>query len=188
MKTYLLRHTAVGIADGTCYGRSNVSLRNEATADINDVVKRLGSLQADTLVYSSPANRCTQLADALANDVSIDERLVEFNFGAWEGQLWSQIPKHEIDTWAADLGNARPPGGENLREVHTRVTALFTELYQRHADGCVVLVTHGGVIRTLVAHFLNMPLTNAVSLNVEFGGISLTRTNKFATQLMYLNR
>ena len=78
-----------------------------------------------------------------------DERLREFDFGAWEGVPWDNIPRSELDAWATDFFHARPHGGESVRMLHERVGAAIADY--RRSGASHVVVTHAGVIKAALA-------------------------------------
>ena len=147
---YLLRHTTPAIAANTCYGITDVALAASFEEEARAVV---ASLPAVDRIVSSPLFRCHHLARHLADHLecplTCDERLREFNFGSWEAQCWDSIPRAELDAWAADFMDARPHGGDSVRDFRERVIAALGEL--RSLDGRTLVVTHGGVIKTLLA-------------------------------------
>ncbi|MEL7045549.1 MAG: histidine phosphatase family protein, partial [Pseudomonadota bacterium] len=98
MALVFLRHTTPDVAEGVCYGMTNLALRSSFSDESSAV---LGTLPEVTRVISSPLSRCTRLAEflgkQLALTVSIDERLREMDFGRWEGQRWDEINRGELD-------------------------------------------------------------------------------------------
>jgi alpha-ribazole phosphatase len=93
------------------------------------------------------------LAEYLHPAPQIDERLVEMDFGSWEGVRWDDVPRAELDAWAADVAGYAPPGGESPHAVQCRALAFVAGLAVPEA----VVVTHAGVIRTLLAHWQQLP-------------------------------
>lgn len=71
-----------------------------------------------------------------------DPRLLELDFGAWEGRPWDAIPRSESDPWAVDPVNRAPPGGEPFATLHARVAAVLATVLAG-----AVLVCHAGPIR-----------------------------------------
>ena len=167
----LVRHTPVLVAPGTCYGRRDVALRAQAAGDIAAVVARLGSVRPDS-VRTSPARRCRALADAIAGArggvVGEDARLLELDFGAWEGLAWDDVPRAALDRWAADLWGFAPPGGESGGALVARCRAAYAAL---PAGGCHVVVSHGGPLRVLGALAAGV----AVDLGVAAQGLGEVR-------------
>ena len=104
----LVRHTAVGVPDGTCYGHLDVPLHDEADQHIAEVLRRLPwpARDADRIV-SSPSQRCIHLAEALGESFQVDARLTECAFGDWEGRAWNELPRAELDPWFADFVNVQ---------------------------------------------------------------------------------
>ena len=99
MNIYLLRHTAVALS-GVCYGRSDVALAAGWRRDFARCAAKLPPhLRRRAVVYSSPSSRCLRLARYLSADVQTDARLMELDFGAWEGCRWDAIPAAELTPW-----------------------------------------------------------------------------------------
>ncbi len=139
------------VARGVCYGRLDLALRPEAAEDVACVVARLGGFRPDS-IHTSPASRCRVLASAIAaarGGVVVEEpRLAELDFGDWEGLAWDEVPRAALDRWAADLAGFAPPGGESGAALVARCRAAYAAL---PAQGCRVVVSHGGPLRVLGA-------------------------------------
>ena len=152
MALHLVRHTRPAVNPDLCYGRLDVELASTWHFDLKSTLRGVPMARQ---VYSSPSLRCRVLADALgARDgvgVKIDERLLELDFGAWEGRAWSDIPRAEIDAWNRNLLTAAPGGGESLAALWTRVKAFLAELAP--AEEPAIIVTHHGPIRAIAAQF-----------------------------------
>jgi alpha-ribazole phosphatase len=144
MRVVLVRHPAVSIAPGICYGRLDVMLKDG-----------VGDLPADPAfvgirrVWTSPARRCRELALAIWGDAADDPRLLELDFGAWEGRTWDSVPRDLLDDWAASVVEFAPPGGESGAALIARVSAFHDDL-MRAAEDCIV-VSHGGPLKVLRA-------------------------------------
>jgi alpha-ribazole phosphatase len=148
---WVVRHAAPCIAPGTCYGLLDVPADPEAT---QIAAQRLAtSLPNHLLLRHSPLQRCEQLALSLcALQVNLisnaDVRLREMDFGQWEGRLWADIARHELDAWTQDFTRYRPGQGEDLACMLTRVSAALDEARQHLQRGThVVWITHAGVAR-----------------------------------------
>jgi alpha-ribazole phosphatase len=89
-----------------------------------------------------------------------DARLAEMNFGRWEMQSWDDIPRAEVDAWAADLLHYRPGGAECVLEVAQRVAAVIDDLRQAGTLEAL-LVCHAGTIRLLSAMRAGLALEQA---------------------------
>ncbi|MFZ6861552.1 histidine phosphatase family protein [Undibacterium sp. Ji67W] len=148
MLLYLIRHTKPDIAPGICYGQTDVPVKE---SDITELVSTLQRPWSDGIaVYTSPLSRCLKLAQQLDAQSMVDARLMELDFGTWEMQTWEQIPREQIDAWAADATHYAPGGQENLVQMSNRVIAFVTDL-QEHAVEQAVVVCHSGIIKILSA-------------------------------------
>ena len=164
MILHLIRHPRPRIAPGICYGRLDL-----AAEDIDLVaLDLLARLPAGLPVWSSPLQRCRALAEELHAQPSIDARLAEMNFGAWEGRAWDDIPRAEIDAWAADVAHYAPPGGESPITLQQRALDFVAELTVPEA----VIVTHAGVIRVLLAHWQDLPPERWTELVFPYGSLT----------------
>jgi alpha-ribazole phosphatase len=144
MGVILLRHTKPAGAQGLCYGRSDLAVGPCFAAHAAKIAQ---ALPQATRIVTSPLARCAQLAQYIATaralPLTIDPRLTEMDFGAWEGMPWSDISRAELDAWAADLLHARPHGGESVAELRDRALPALRD----HAAPDTLVVTHHGVIK-----------------------------------------
>ena len=134
MDLILIRHPAVGVPTGICYGRSDVPLAADPGTEVQRYLNRIGTLNlCDPVgaVHASVLSRCTQIAAPLAAHFNVamqaDPRLREIDFGRWEMQAWDAIDRAEIDAWVQDLENARAHGGESVAMLALRVGAWLEE-------------------------------------------------------------
>lgn len=156
MRLYLVRHAKPDIRSGVCYGSSDVGVSPEENAAAFERLRRQLPLGAP--VYSSPLQRCCRLAALISPDsYTVDARLAEMDFGAWELRAWDDIPRTEIDAWANDLVNFRPGAGESVMRVTQRVHAFFRAICEQKHDA-VIVICHAGTMRLLVE------CVNAVSI------------------------
>jgi alpha-ribazole phosphatase len=159
VRTLLVRHLRPAIEPGTCYGRLDVPMHPDETAKA-DALTHDPALVGSARIWTSPAQRCRVLADkiaaALSAPLTADPRLLELDFGAWEGQAWDAIARSELDRWAADPLAFRAPGGESGAELIERVQAFHADVV-RDGQDCVV-VAHGGPLRVLNALLRREPV------------------------------
>ena len=133
-------------------------------------------------IISSPLSRCRAFAQQLAArhalPLSVDDRLMEVGFGAWEGRTAAELraeDPEQIRRFYHDPVQARPPGAEPLDAFRARVIAAFEELAQRHAGEHLLLVTHAGVMRAVVAHVLKAPLEAIYRVDVDYAVLTRVR-------------
>ncbi len=165
VQLFLIRHPRPRLAVGVCYGQLDVEAENP-----QPIAERLRALlPAATPVISSPLRRARCLAEALHPQPLFDERLLEIDFGEWEGVAWEQIDRQLLDAWAADLLHFVAPGGESAAMLQARVLDCVDSL----RGSRVALVTHAGVIRALLGHWLQLPIAEWSRLDLDFGSITL---------------
>lgn len=140
----------------------------------------VGDAKPWTRIVSSPLTRCRAFAETLAArhalPLTLDARLREVGFGAWEGKSAAEIEAETpgiLSRFKADPINARPAGAEPLADFHARVAAALDDLLLQHADEHVLLVGHAGVMRMALAWALDIPLVHAY--RIEVASASLTR-------------
>ena len=165
MRLYLIRHPKPVIAPGLCYGRHDCPAEGVAEA----ALALRATLPAGLPLWSSPLIRCRTLAEHLHAHPVIDDRLAEMHFGDWEGRRWEDIPRAELDAWAADVAGYAPPGGESPRDLQRRALDFVASLAVPEA----VIVTHAGVIRTLLAHWQGLPPERWTDLNFAYGSCTV---------------
>lgn len=146
MRYLLIRHPPVEVAPGTCYGRMDLGLSAEGRAAVPRLAAAIRQAGV-AVVWTSPALRCRVVAEASGAPVIVDARLLELDFGAWEGVAWDAVPRDALDRWAADPLGFAPPGGETGAALIARVSDLNAAIA---ADGrdCAI-VSHGGPLRLL---------------------------------------
>lgn len=126
-------------------------------------------------IVTSPLRRCREFAEHLSAQLevplSLDEDWREMSFGRWEGQLREDIFAREGDAIAAfyrDPAGRAPPEGEAADILQARVVAAYQRVLEGASGEHVLIVTHGGVIRALLAHVLGMPLQRMFALDVPY--------------------
>lgn len=185
MEIYLIRHTAPLVERGICYGHTDLPL----APSLSEEWKVLsGKIPAEfDAVYTSPAQRCIQLAERL-NAPHRETRpcLWELNFGDWEMKRWDEISREAIDLWMKDIFNTRVPNGESYSELSHRVNAFWNDLQATSFDR-VAVVAHAGSIRAIVAHVIGLAPENAFNLHLDYGKVSLIEISEKLKKLKYLN-
>jgi alpha-ribazole phosphatase len=168
MSIYVIRHTTPLIDKGVCYGQADIDVTDSFLEEANIIGQYLpAKLEA---IYSSPLQRCRKLAEHLfpAQQVRFDHDLKEINCGEWELQKWDDIPKEVIDPWMNDFVNVCIPGGESYVHVYERVTRCFNVVAATDTDAAIV--THGGVIRSILAHITHTPLKDSfAAFSLHYG-------------------
>lgn len=160
---YLLRHgeTEWNAQNRFC-GRSDVPLSDLGRWQAQRLGERLKSVPLEAL-YASPLKRAMETARLISAmtglEPIVDERLVEINYGHWEGKTLAEIMRDHpavYKAWRADPGQVAPPGGESGIEAQRRVVPFLEALAAKHGEQHIAVVFHKTVCRLAVCHFLGM--------------------------------
>lgn len=150
----LLRHGETRAGPGF-FGSTDTPLSPRGREQMEAALAGLGPWDC---IIASPRARCADFARALARreavPCTLDPRLQELHFGAWEGCTVTRILERDPEGLAAfwrDPERHPPPGGEPLARFRARVLAAWREL-EAQQDRRLLLITHGGVLRLLLGH------------------------------------
>ena len=129
-------------------------------------------------VVSSPLQRCARFAEELGAQlkvpVSLEKDLQELHFGAWEGQSAAALMETDAEAlglfWA-DPYSFTPPQGEPVSDFSARVLGAVARLHQAYAGERVLLVSHGGVMRLLLARARGLPREQLLNVEVGHGAL-----------------
>lgn len=186
-----MRHGAVTEAvRGRLYGRLDVPLSEAGREQIRRAAQALrrdlaadGSLPPLRLI-SSPLSRCRESAalvrealrgaDGSLPPLLVDDDLAEIALGQWEGLPKAEIRRRFPAQWAArgtDMAHAAPPGGENFAGAQQRALAAVRRLAAGYPDESLLLLSHAGLIRCLMAHVLALPLQEVLRLPLPFAAV-----------------
>ncbi|MTW21593.1 histidine phosphatase family protein [Allochromatium palmeri] len=132
-----------------------------------------------TRIIASPARRCAdfarELSAACGLPLSVMDAFRERAFGDWEGRPVDTIPSHELQRFWNDPVGYTPPRAEPFAEFRARVLAAWHELLDGDDESHTLLITHGGVIRVLVAEVLRMSDTGLLLLEVPHACLTRLR-------------
>lgn len=170
----LLRHGETELGGGL-RGSLDDALTEKGWAQMRAAVLAGGPW--DRLI-SSPLQRCARFAAELGEQlnlpVQLDKDLQELHFGAWEGQSAAALMETDAEAlglfWA-DPYAFTPPQGEPVSDFAARVLGAVARLHQANAGERVLLISHGGVMRLLLAQARGLPREQL--LNVEVAHASL---------------
>lgn len=163
---YIVRHTAVDVPKGVCYGQTDVPLKNSFREEAEKVRRTLSSLRIEQ-VFSSPLSRCRRLAEYCGyGNAILDNRLMELHFGDWEACKWDDV---DMSVWEGNEWMTHPaPHGESFMQMYNRVASFFNELKEGAATP-VVIFAHGGVIRCAEVYFGRKSIAEAFMQTLDYG-------------------
>jgi probable phosphoglycerate mutase len=168
-----------------------VHLSDEGHAEASALAQRLADYRLDA-VYASPLERAQQTARYLAEPRGLPVRtlegLGEVRYGSWTGRELSAL-RHEPlwRTVQARPSLARFPDGESLAEMQARALAALEALRRDHPNEVVAVVSHGDVIKALVAHYTGMHLDHFQRLAVATASLTVVRISDEGARLILFN-
>ncbi len=168
----LIRHTTPDIADGICYGQTDLDLVSSFQTEFDLVHNK--TMPHYNCVISSPLKRCYKLAKTLeTNSLTQDPRLMEYNFGDWELKPWAEFKTEQIDNWMNNFVDQPAPNGDSILSMQQRVLEFWNELLKKDQQSLqkVAIVTHSGVQRLIHAHILSTPLEHLFRLELDYGSV-----------------
>jgi len=171
MKIYLIRHTKVEVEQGVCYGQKDVDLAETYPEEMAVVKEKLKDIEVDA-VFTSPLTRAKRLAtDVFSENITEEPRLMELNFGDWEGKVWEEIKDPLLPKWMEDFVNRKCSNGESFVMMRDRILEFWKELLSKDFN-TVAIFTHGGVIRTIQAIEKEIKLEDSFNEpTAEFGEV-----------------
>ena len=195
MTTFLLiRHAYCDPVGVAIAGRApGVHLNDRGLAEADALGTRLSALRI-TAVYSSPLERSVETAAAIAREqhlrVETAPGLLEINFGEWTGKRLAELDQlPEWKTFNRYRSGTRIPGGETMAEVLVRALAEMTRIRAAHPDAnsLVAVVSHGDVLRALIAHFLGIPSDLFQRIELSPASVSVLALEQYGPRLLLMN-
>ena len=175
---YIIRHGQTALnKKKALQGRSNTPLNETGEEQARAVGKWFREHEiAFTQIYSSPLTRAVQTAQLVAGDqvpLAVDERLIEMDYGPYEG-IDLMNPPPEIITFFSDfVHNPAPEGMEQLSEVVARLGNFLEDLRPEAAEGNILLSAHAISMKG-VLEYLN-PASRGAWWSTTLGNCALFR-------------
>jgi len=178
-KLYLVRHGETEFNQKGCYyGWTDCSLTPNGIEQAAALKEAFKEIQYDTLI-SSDLKRALETARILScgmKDLTVDQRLRELNFGEWEGKTYQEIMeqhKAHWDLWVEDWLNAKPTGGESIKEMYDRICRFVDDTLKKYENQSLVIVSHNGALRMIAVCLLGLSLDKMFCFNFDHGRYSL---------------
>ncbi len=181
IKLFLIRHGQTRWnLEGRYQGDRDIELNRTGIRQAGLAAKYLSKVNFES-IYSSPLKRAARTADIINGkrklDIRLDSDLREVGFGKWEGLKFLEINKEykeDYQNWLYDPYVNRPTGGESFRELTKRTLRVIDRIISENPDGSsIAVVTHGGVILSLIVSWLRIPISRWKSLIQRQGAINI---------------
>ncbi len=166
----LIRHGPTAWnARGRIQGHRDIRLSRAGRAEL--AARRIPPQYRQYRWYASPLARAVESARLLgARDLRTDARLVELDWGSWEGWTRDALRAHYGQVFAENEARGlefRPPGGESPRELRRRLRAWLADM-ATGGQG-VIAVTHKGVIQMALAMATGWDLVSRAPVRLDWG-------------------
>ena len=176
----LLRHGQTELSVQRRYsGRGNPALTDLGRRQADAAAQYLAQKGGIAAVITSPLQRAydtaTAAAKALGLDVSVDEDLIETDFGAWEGLTFGEAAERDPELhrrWLRDT-SVKPPDGESFDSVANRVRRAQRRIIAEHGEGTVLVVSHVTPIKTLLRLALDAGQGILYRLHLDLASLSI---------------
>ena len=128
------------------------------------------------LIISSPLSRCHAFAESLSTKLHLPlittPAFQEIDFGDWEGKTAAQIDPQLLAQFYADPANASAPNGEHFYDFQQRILAAWQTALQTQQGKRILLITHAGVMRVILAHILGIDTQHSFRLKIAHACLS----------------
>jgi probable phosphomutase (TIGR03848 family) len=191
----LLRHAhSVANEKNLLAGRTaGISLSKTGKEQAKDLISRLGTTQFDEVAIS-PLQRCRETIDpwltstGAKSRIVVDESFSEVDYGSWSGKTLSSLRRKAQWKIVQDFPSQMTfPEGESLLEMQGRALSGFYRLNAVKGKGPRLLVSHGDVIKSIVAHCLGMHLDQFQRLVIEPASLTIIDTDSGTSRLVRFN-
>ena len=193
----LLRHAhSIANESGILAGQlPGISLSKKGSQQAIDLVDRIGKVSFDS-IRMSPMQRCQEtLAPWLESSHSnglkrfiLDEKLIEMNYGSWSGKKLNSLAKQPL--WQIiqkTPSKVEFPQGERMTAMQKRAVSSVEEAVLERSKGTHLFVSHGDVIKAMVASLLKMKLDNFQSLVIDPASITMLEYDGDSARLILFN-
>ncbi|MGM0495993.1 MAG: alpha-ribazole phosphatase [Bacillota bacterium] len=193
-KLVLVRHGETDWNKNSRYqGAVDIKLNQKGKDQAKKLYDYLKDEEFD-VIYSSTLKRAYHTVNDIAEyqnkDVITIADLMEINFGKWEGLTFDEIENDYPELakkWAQDPTCCKPPEGEHIKEVEERVGKAIDMIVNENQDKKILIATHGGIVRIIIAYLLDLPLNRIFSIEVDNVSVSRVKFYKKYPVLKLLN-
>lgn len=190
---FLLRHAMHGSVGRVLVGRMpRVRLDKEGVQQAERLAARLARERID-MIQSSPRERARETAAPIGRccgvRMVIESALDEIDFGDWTGRPIAALDGDpHWERWNTRRSEGRPPCGESMRELQTRVIGHLESMHTAAPNGRVLLVSHAEPIRAAILHCLGLPLDDFGRVDIAPASITTIAFGERGRDVIELNQ
>ena len=162
------------------HGRTLVNAENRLQGRIDHSLDEVGRRQSIEIagalrnidrVISSPLLRAKETAAAFNQKIDVEPRFIELDYGDFDGISQNEVPEEVWKNWRSDI-NYRPPNGESLAELNSRVCQVLNEIADESRERNVVVVSHVSPIKAAIAWAVGVEVSSSWRMLLDRGSIS----------------
>lgn len=176
----LLRHGQTALSVERRYsGRGNPELTELGRRQADGAAAYLAGIEGISAVVSSPLQRAYATASAAAKvlglEVTVDDDLIETDFGGWEGMTFAEASAADPglhSRWLRDT-SVDPPNGESFDTVHARIRRARTRIITEYGGSTVLVVSHVTPIKTMLRMALDAGPGILYRLHLDLASLSI---------------
>lgn len=181
---YIVRHCQPIIKNGIhiCIGKKDISLSKRGKEQAGQLADYFSNRHINH-IYSSHLKRAKETAQLIAGnnyEVVTKDNFSELDVGKWDGLTFHEIKQkypEEYEERGKDLENYVVEGGESMALCRTRAMDELNKTIDE-SKGDILIVTHAGVIRTILSSILDISIKETFDYKIEYGSISLLNINE----------
>ena len=173
-------------------GHSNTALSSIGRRQAKALAKEVKKYSPDVL-YASDLKLASQTAAVIGRSARLrprkDRRLREMNFGLWEGKTGKQLAEEGSKIYRDWCRGRRvsPPKGESFKRISFRTNGFLDEIFKKHVQKTVAIVSHGGAIKIMISRALKLSLRSLWSFRLDPASISVIHVYPDFMQVVTLN-
>ena len=180
LRLYLIRHGEIeGANSRRIYGHSDVTLSAAGIEQSRRLAERLAGERLSA-VYSSDLKRAIATAQSIAArhslTVQTNTAWREIDMGKWDGLSLNDVymqNEESVRLLFEEPESFQYPDGETFLAFNARIEETVKDLLEKHAEGKVALITHGGVARAIIGTALGMPMRTWLRLAQGYGCLNI---------------
>ncbi len=187
---YLVRHAVTDYnLENRFQGQLDIPLSQQGKEQAERLKRYFKGKQID-IIYTSDLKRARETAEYLSNEVNRSLKILtglrEVDVGQLEGLKWEEVKKTFPD-WVSQGHNDGYPGGESRADIEKRVLYIWDYVNKSHRNDNIILVSHGGIIKTLICQLLGIDAKRRSKLIIDNCSVSWIVLGELGYRVKALN-
>lgn len=192
---YFVRHgESHSNTENRIQGHSDSGLSDRGIRQASKLAKRLSRAGIQKIICSDlgrAKNTAKIIAGQIRKKIHLNSSLREIHLGDWEGLTTDEVDQayaRGYQRWLKSPTKMKIPGAETVPQFHKRVRTVAESLFDQHPGGPTLVVTHGGVIASLLSYWLRADFDYVLlNLRVDNTSVTAVERNAFRHKIHCLN-